>query len=58
MSEMEDTIVQKVGMRDDKEKEIYESFMSRERYCERSYQRVRMLGSGVLTMKVSKPTQI
>jgi len=43
MSEMEDTIVQKVGMRDDKEKEVYESFMSRERYYEQLYQRVRTL---------------
>ena len=33
ISEMEDTSMQKVGMRDDKEKETYERYMSRERYC-------------------------
>ena len=35
ISEMEDTSVQKVGMRDDKEKETYEPYKSRERYYER-----------------------
>ena len=34
MSEMEDTSTQKVGMRDDKEKETYEPYTSRERYYE------------------------
>ena len=32
MSEVEDTSMQKVGMRDDKEKETYESYTSQERY--------------------------
>jgi len=45
--EMEDTITQPVGMRNDKEKEMYESYMSRERYYERLYQLMRRLGSGV-----------
>jgi hypothetical protein len=40
MSEMEDTSMQKVGMRDDKEKETYESYTSRERYYEQVYQHV------------------
>ena len=34
MSEMEDTSTQKVGMRDDNEKETYEPYTSRERYYE------------------------
>jgi len=41
MSDMEDTNMQKVGMRDDKEKEMYDPYMSRERYYEQLYQRVR-----------------
>jgi len=32
MSEMDDTAVHKVGRRDDKEKETYELYTSRERY--------------------------
>jgi hypothetical protein len=32
MSETEDNDMQKVGMREDKEKKIYESYTSRERY--------------------------
>ena len=32
MSVMDETIVHKVGRRDDKEKEMYESYTSRERY--------------------------
>jgi hypothetical protein len=44
MSEMEDTSMQKVGMRDDKEKEMYEPYKSRERYYEPLYQRVRRSG--------------
>ena len=47
MSEMEDTTTQKVGMRDDREKETYEPYTSRERYYEQLYQRVRMSRSGV-----------
>ena len=34
MSEIDDTSVQKVGTRDDKEKEMCESYTSRERYYE------------------------
>ena len=34
MSEVEDTSIQKVGMRDDKEKETWEPYTSRERYYE------------------------
>ena len=49
MSEMEDTSMQKVGIRDDKEKETCESYMSRERYYEQLYQRARRLGSGMYT---------
>ena len=49
MSEMEDTTMQKVGMRDDKEKKAYEPYTSRERYYERLYQRVRKSKSGVYT---------
>ena len=37
MSEMEDTSMQKVGIRDDKEKEAYEPYISRERYYEQLY---------------------
>ena len=37
MREIDDTSVQKVGMRDDKEKETYESYTSRVRYYERLY---------------------
>ena len=47
MREMEDTSMQKVGMRDDKEKETYEPYMSRERYYEPLHQRVRRSRSGV-----------
>jgi len=46
MSEMEDTSMQKVGMRDDNEKEMYEPYTSRERYYNQLYQRVRRLRSG------------
>ena len=49
MSEMEDTNMQKVGMRDDKEKATYEPYTSRERYYEQLYQRVTRSGSGVYT---------
>ena len=35
ISEVEDTSVQKVGMRDDKEKETYEPYMSRARHYEK-----------------------
>ena len=49
MSEMEDTSIQKVGIRDDKEKEMYEPYMSRERHYEQLYQRVRRSGSGMYT---------
>ena len=41
MSEIEDTSMQKVGMRDVKEKETYEPYMSRERYYEQLCQHVR-----------------
>jgi len=34
MSDMEEISVQKVGMREDSEKKKYESYTSRERYCE------------------------
>ena len=47
MSEIEDTSMQKVGVRDDKEKETYEPYASRERYYGRLYQGVRRPGSGV-----------
>ena len=47
MSEMEDTTMQKVGMRDDKEKEMYEPYTSRQRYYEQLYQRVKRSRSGV-----------
>ena len=49
MSEMEDINMQKVGMRDDNEKETYEPYRSRERYYEQMYQRVRRSRSGVYT---------
>jgi hypothetical protein len=41
MSEMEDTSMQKVGMRDDREKETYDPYISRERYYEQLYISVR-----------------
>jgi hypothetical protein len=45
MSEMVDNNMQKVGMREDKEKKAYESYTSRERYYgDQRYQYVRMLG--------------
>ena len=37
MSEMEDSTMQKVGMRDDKEKETWEPYTSRERYYEQLF---------------------
>jgi hypothetical protein len=59
MSEVEDTSMQKVGMRDDKEKETYEPYTSRERCYERLYQRSEEVEvAGVRTMKVSKSTQL
>jgi len=59
MSEVEDTSMQKVGMRDDKEKEMYEPYMSRERCYERLYQHSEEVEVGsVHTMKVSKSTQL
>jgi len=53
MSEMEDTSMQKVGMRDDKEKETYEPYTSRERYYEQLYQRVRSSRSEVYAQQKS-----
>jgi hypothetical protein len=47
MSEVEDTSMQKVGMRDDNEKETYDPYTSRERYYEQLYQCVRRSRSGV-----------
>jgi hypothetical protein len=47
MSEMEDTSMQNVGIRNDKEKETYEPYTSRERYYEGLYQRVRSSRPGV-----------
>ena len=47
MSEMEDTSMQKVGMRDDNEKETYEPYTSRARYYEQLYQHARRSGSRV-----------
>jgi len=41
ISEMEDTSMQKVGMREDNEKKPYESYRSRERHYERRYQLLR-----------------
>jgi len=42
---MVDNSMQKVGMREDKEKKAYESYTSRERYySEQRYQNVRRLG--------------
>ena len=38
VSEMEETSVQKVGTREDKEKKTYEPYMSRERRYEEQYQ--------------------
>ena len=58
MSEMEDTSMQKVGMRDDKEKETYEPYTSRERYYEQLYQCEKVEVGSVHTMKVCKSTQI
>jgi hypothetical protein len=58
MSEMEDTTMQKVGMRDDKEKEAYEPYTSRERYYEQLYQCEESEARGVHTIKVSKSTQL
>jgi len=61
ISEMEDTAMQKVGMRDDNEKDTYEPYTSRERYYkgldQRVLKEVGVLGT-VRTMKVSKSTQI
>ena len=47
MSDMEDTSMQKVGMRDDNEKETYDPYTSRERYYKQIYERVRRSRSGV-----------
>jgi len=47
MSEMEDITMQKVGMRDDNEKEMYEPYTSRQRYCEGLYQHVKGSDEGV-----------
>ena len=58
MSELEDTSMQKVGMRDDKENETYESYRSRERHYEQLYQRGEIGVGSVRTMKVSKSTQL
>ena len=54
MSDMEDISMQQVGMRDDNEKETYEPYTSRERYCEQLYQRVpRISRSGVYAQQKS-----
>ena len=59
MSEMVDTSMQKVGMREDNEKKTYDSYISRERRYEQRYQRVQGGWiSGVRTMKISKSTQV
>jgi hypothetical protein len=59
MSEIKDTSMQKAGMRDDKEKEMYEPYTSRERYYEQLCQRVRKVGvRSIRTLKVSKSTQL
>jgi hypothetical protein len=51
MSEREEISMQKVGMRDDKEKKVYEPYMSRERYYEQQYQ------SGNLRLSLEGYTQ-
>jgi len=45
MSEVEDTSMQKVGMHEDKEKNMYEPYMLQERHYEQWDQHVRKLGS-------------
>ena len=51
MSEREEISMQKVGMRDDKEKKVYEPYTSRERYYEQQYQ------SGNLRLSLEGYTQ-
>jgi len=59
--ETEDNIMQKVGMREDNEKEAYESYTSRERrYSKQRFHRAVRRGKvrRVHTMKISKSTQL
>jgi len=46
VSEMEEISVQKVGTREDSEKQTYEPCTSRERYYELEYDPMRRLGPG------------
>ena len=59
MSEKEEISMQKVGMRDDKEKKAYEPYTSRERHYEQQYQsRNGIKFRRVHTMNVLKSTQL
>ena len=62
MKEMVDNNMQKVGMREDKEKKIYELYTSRERYYNEQLNGIRVWVVSsvrrVHTMNVSKSTQL
>jgi len=62
MREMVDNNMQKVGMREDKEKKIYESYTSRERYYNEQLNVISVWVMSsvrrVHTMNVSKSTQL
>jgi hypothetical protein len=58
VSEVEGISMQKVGRREDSEKQTYDPCTSRERYYGLEYELVRRLGLGLRTINVLKSTQI
>jgi hypothetical protein len=61
VSEVEEISMQKVGRREDSEKQTYYEYdpcTSRERYYGLEYELVRRLGLGLRTINVLKSTQI